>query len=403
MHDSRRTTRSCARRASRSAGTLPSCRTQSCLEGSVTSAAQARPVRCSQLLLHGASCSCRGPPSPWMMNAGTLLATAGAAMMVYGASRTTGHIPAPDTALQAATGSVSAVLAVASEHAGVLPQPWAGSSAHAWLAAQQSPAAAHGMQWHLQSTPTVAHAEDGQYLLALSVAGRHTLSAAGGSTPQALALRSPAAGAGEYGSGGLSRMAGALCLVGNCMAMAGYFVLARRVSGEVPATALTVRSRLTALPSSLPFASAAPVPRWHHRHSAGIMHVDAPTHPSLTCSRTPHSHAHAPLTHTPTPLDSSTRCIQLGTTAKSICGCAGLGVPGRIGVDVACGRDGCAPASAGALPRVLRRAAVLGTGGVHLLLLRPHVRHARASRHTCGGVHLRAAPRGRRACLGPLQ
>lgn len=39
---------------------------------------------------------------------------------------------------------------------------------------------------------------------------------------------------------GGDRFLGALCLVGNCVAMAGYFVLARRISGDVPASALTV-------------------------------------------------------------------------------------------------------------------------------------------------------------------
>lgn len=40
--------------------------------------------------------------------------------------------------------------------------------------------------------------------------------------------------------GGGDSFMGALCLVGNCAAMSGYFVLARRLSGEVSATALTV-------------------------------------------------------------------------------------------------------------------------------------------------------------------
>ena len=44
------------------------------------------------------------------------------------------------------------------------------------------------------------------------------------------------------GSSGGSSFLGALCLVGNCAAMSGYFVLARRLSGEVPAAALTART-----------------------------------------------------------------------------------------------------------------------------------------------------------------
>lgn len=46
----------------------------------------------------------------------------------------------------------------------------------------------------------------------------------------------------SHSGGGGGSFLGALCLVGNCAAMSGYFVLARRLSGEVPAAALTART-----------------------------------------------------------------------------------------------------------------------------------------------------------------